>query len=279
MPKEKPLLVKIFIDGQNFYNRLKDFGIQIHHLDYPRFFQRILTQIQADIPTTKITLLKSEWYVTGSTIVDQYPWKQMRKIHLTPYFSDKNDPKLLQLINTPTNDPSFDQKYKRIFEKEKAKDHAAANKNRREAKKHIQELVKLSNKYKGKGLYYQKKQLDLIYIKFCGFLKIHHEIRSASEKGVDVAIAAQMLSSVLDTSKLQHKEDIHDVIPDYNSDILVLISTDMDFIEPLRILYTMDTPVYMVHIQNRLPGNLRTRNICHQVHFDQKTMLSFKSST
>jgi len=115
--------------------------------------------------------------------------------------------------------------------------------------------------------------LDLIYIKYCGFLKIHHETRKALEKGVDVAIAAQMLSSILDTSSLQEREDIHDVIPDYNSDILVLISTDMDFIEPLRILYTMGKPVYMVHIQERLPKNLRTRDVCHQIHFDKNAMM------
>lgn len=275
MTKEEPLLVKIFIDGQNFYNRLNDFGIQIDQIDYPLFFDNILQNIKRkSSPNSNIVLLKSEWYVTGSTIVDQYPWEKMRRIHLSPHFEDTNDPILQRLVKMQTTDPSFNKKYKRIFEKEKGKDHAAANKNRREAKNHIDELVKLSNQYIGKGIQINGLQLNLIYIKFCGFLKIHHEIRSASEKGVDVAIAAQMLSSILDTSSLQEKEDIHDVIPDYNSDILVLISTDMDFIEPLRILYTMGKPVYMVHIQERMPKNLRTKDICHQIHFDKVTMKS-----
>ena len=217
-------------------------------------------------------LLKAEWYVTGSTVVDHYPWEKMRRLHLTPHFDDPNDPKLQRLIKMNTNDPAFDKKYKRIFEKEKGKDHAAANQNRREAKRHINELVNISKRYSRQGHIMDDKQLDLIYIKFCGFLKIHHESRNASEKGVDVAIAAQMLSSILDTSSLQDKEDIHDVIPDYNSDILVLVSTDMDFIEPLRVLHTMGKPVYMVHIQERMPKNLRTKDICHQIHFDKATM-------
>ena len=278
MTKEEPLLVKIFIDGQNFYNRLNDFGIQIDEVNYPLFFENILQHIKRNSSSNKpIVLLKSEWYVTGSTIVNHYPWEKMRRIHLSPHFEDSNDPEFKRLVKTQTSDPSFDKKYKRIFEKEKGKDHAAANKNRREAKKHIDELIRLSNQYVGSGIQFQGVQLDLIYIKFCGFLKIHHEIRSASEKGVDVAIAAQMLSSILDTSSLQEKEDIHDVIPDYNSDILVLISTDMDFIEPLRILYTMGKPVYMVHIQERMPKNLRTKDICHQIHFDKISMKSMVS--
>jgi len=273
MTEEEPLLVKIFIDGQNFYNRLNDFGIQIDEVNYPLFFDNIIQHIKQNSKSTdNIILLKSEWYVTGSTIVDQYPWQKMRRIHLSPHFEDMNDPLLKRLVKTQTSDPSFDKKYKRIFEKEKGKDHAAANKNRREAKNHIDELVRLSNQYTGQGILHKGVQLDLIYIKFCGFLKIHHEIRSASEKGVDVAIAAQMLSSILDTSSLQEKEDIHDVIPDYNSDILVLISTDMDFIEPLRILYTMGKPVYMVHIQERLPKNLRTKDLCHQIHYNKSSM-------
>lgn len=272
MTKE-PLLVKIFIDGQNFYNRINDFGLQLHKIDYTRFFANIIDHIKRDFSaTTSIVLLKSEWYVTGSTIVDQYPWEKMRKIHLTPHFEDHNDPLLKRLVKTQTSDPTFVKKYKRLFEKEKGKDHAAANRNRREAKNHINNLIKISQKYKEQGIEYQGAQLDLIYIKFCGFLKIHHEIRSASEKGVDVAIAAQMLSSILDTSALQEREDIHDVIPDYNSDILVLISTDMDFIEPLRILYTMGKPVYMIHIQERMPKNLRTKDLCHQIHYNKEAM-------
>ncbi len=270
---EESLLVKIFIDGQNFYNRVNDFGLQLDQIDYPLFFDNILTRITKKISgTNQVVLLKSEWYVTGSTIVDHYPWERMRRIHLSPHFEDPDDPLLKRLIKTNTSDSSFDKKYKRIFEKEKGKDHAAANKNRRDAKNHINKLIKISNRYRGKGSHINGMQLDLIYIKFCGFLKIHHEIRSASEKGVDVAIAAQMLSSILDTSYLQEKEDIHDIIPDYNSDILVLISTDMDFIEPLRVLHTMGKSVYMVHIQERMPKNLKTKNICHQIHFDKNAM-------
>ena len=273
MTKEKPLLVKIFIDGQNFYNRLLDFNLDIVQIDYPLFFNTILDNIRSNFsPTDEIVLLKSEWYVTGNNFVDHYPWEKMRKLHLTPHFEDPQDPLLQRLIKTHTTDAKFDKKYKRIFEKEKGKDHAAANQNRRDAKRHIGELLKISKRYEGLGHVMNGKQLDLIYIKYCGFLKIHHETRNASEKGVDVAIAAQMLSSVLDTSTLQEKEDIHDVIPDYNSDILVLISTDMDFIEPLRILYTMGKPVYMVHIQERMPKNLRTKDVCHQIHLDKIAM-------
>ena len=275
MTEEEPLLVKIFIDGQNFYNRLNDFGINIFQLDYALFFDKIIDQIRKNFPASSdIRLLKSEWYITGSNVVDQYPWEKMRKIHLTPHFDDPNDPLLLRLIKMHTSNPEFDKKYKRLFEKEKGKDHAAANKNRREAKNHINDLKQISARYKGKGIKINGDQLDLIYIKFCGFLKIHHEIRSASEKGVDVAIAAQMLSSILDTSTLQQKRDIDDVIPDYNSDILVLISTDMDCIEPLRILHTMDKPVYMVHIHERMPKNLRTKDICHQIHMNKQEMTS-----
>ncbi len=273
MTEEAPLLVKIFIDGQNFYNRVNDFGLQLDKIDYPLFFENILIQIRESTPAYEnIVLLKCEWYITGNTIVDHYPWEKMRKKHLTPHFENPNDPTLKRLLKTNTSDPSFDKKYKQIFEKEKGKDHAAANQNRREAKNHITELINISNRYIGEGLEIQDRQLDLIYIKFCGFLKIHHETRNASEKGVDVAIAAQMLSSILDTSCLQEKEDIHDVIPDFNSDILVLISTDMDFIEPLRILHTMGKPVYMVHIQERMPKNLRTKDICHQIHYNKVAM-------
>ncbi|MEM9546835.1 MAG: hypothetical protein AAGA77_12725 [Bacteroidota bacterium] len=273
MTKEKPLLVKIFIDGQNFYNRILDFDLDLQQIDYPLFFKTILDKIKSKFPpTNSIVLLKSEWYVTGNNFVDHYPWEKMRKKHLSPHFDDPQDPLLLRLIKTHTTDPRFDKKYKRIFDKEKGKDHAAANQNRRDAKRHIGDLLKISKRYEGLGYSMNGKQLDLIYIKYCGFLKIHHETRNASEKGVDVAIAAQMLSSVLDTSTLQEKEDIHDVIPDYNSDILVLISTDMDFIEPLRILYTMGKPVYMVHIQERMPKNLRTQDVCHQIHIDKTAM-------
>jgi len=274
MTEEKPLLVKIFIDGQNFYNRILDFGLELHQLDYPLFFDRILDQVKHDFSSPdNIALLKSEWYVTGNNFVDHYPWEKMRKKHLSPHFEDPGDPLLQRLIKMHTTDPKFDKKYKRIFEKEKGKDHAAANQNRRDAKRHINELIQISKKYSGRGYIMNDVQLDLIYIKYCGFLKIHHETRNASEKGVDVAIAAQMLSSVLDTSNLQEKEDIHDVIPDYNSDILVLVSTDMDFIEPLRILYTMGTPVYMVHIQERMPKNLRTKDVCNQIHINKSGMM------
>lgn len=274
MTKDAPLLVKIFIDGQNFYNRVNDFGLRLNLIDYPRFFDYILEQIKKEqvASSRTVTLLKTEWYITGSNIVDHYPWEKMRRNHLTPYFEDCNDPVLRRLIKTQTSDPSFDKKYKLIFEKEKGKDHAAANQNRREAKNHVSQLIKIRDRYAGKGSKINGEQLDLIYLKYCGFLKIHHESRSASEKGVDVAIAAQMLGSILDTSTLQDKEDTFDVIPDYNSDILVLVSTDMDFIEPLRILYTMGRPVYMVHIQERMPKNLRTKDICHQIHIDKKTM-------
>lgn len=276
MTKEKTLLVKIFIDGQNFYNRLNDFGMSIDQIDYPLFFEDILSKIRDAVDTgQEIVLLKSEWYVTGSTIVDHYPWEKMRRIHLSPHFDDPEDPTLKRLLTLHTNDPKFDKKYKRIFDKEKGKDHAAANQNRREVKKHVNELVAVSKKYEGQGYVMEGRQLDLIYIKFCGFLKIHHETRNASEKGVDVAIAAQMLSSILDTSSLQEREDVHDVIPDFNSDILVLISTDMDFIEPLRILHTMGRPVYMVHLQDRMPKNLRTRDICHPVQYDKNKMKNF----
>ena len=279
MPVEKRLLVKIFIDGQNFHNRLKDFGLHINQVNYPSFFENIIDQIRKNHSTgQEIVLLKAEWYTTGNNFVDQYPWEKMRKIHLSPLFQDENDPVLQKLIATSTTDPSFGEKYRIVFNREKGKDHAAANKNRREAKKLTQTLVSISKKYSRMGIEIDGKQLDLIYIKYCGFLKIHHEIRKASEKGVDVAIAAQMLSSILDTSNLQDKEDKHDVIPDYNSDILVLISTDMDFIEPLRILYTMEKPVYMVHIQPRLPRNLSTKDICFPIHFDRDQMKNFMIS-
>jgi len=274
MTKDAPLLVKVFIDGRNFYNRVNDFGLQLDQVDYPLFFNHIMNQVKKKKAThsTKIAMLKAEWYITGSNIVNHYPWEKMRRIHLSSHFEDRNDPLLKRLIKTQTSDPSFDKKYKLIFEKEKGKDHAAANQNRREAKNHISELIKISDRYIGKGIQLNGQQLDLIYLKYCGFLKIHHESRSASEKGVDVAIAAQMLSSVLDTSALQDKEDTYDVIPDYNSDILVLISTDMDFIEPIRILHTMGKTVFMVHIQERMPKNLRTNDICHQIHFNKQNM-------
>ena len=62
MTKEKPLLVKIFIDGQNFYNRILDFDLDLQQIDYPLFFKTILDSIRPKFsPTNSIVLLKSEW--------------------------------------------------------------------------------------------------------------------------------------------------------------------------------------------------------------------------
>lgn len=267
-----PLLVKFFIDGQNFHNRLKDFNVTIEKVNYPVFFDHILEKIRthrknhtteesSDSPLP-IQFLKAEWYAVQDTLINYYPYGTMKKIHLRKHVDNKNGNFWKHLIHYDTRHKKFPSRYKEIFNCEKRIDELVAEKAIESIKQTKGRLLKIEKEYKGKGVIHDGTQLDLIKIKFSGFLKIKYETRTWEEKGLDTAVACQMIASCLNTSNDQLHEDVDDVVPDYNSDIIVLISSDMDFMEAFKILHALKVPCYMVHITNKLPKDLNGIHPC-----------------
>ena len=281
-----PLLVKIFIDGQNYHNRLKDFRITIGQIDYPAFFDHILDEVRAHraihIPQTTgeqplpIQLLKAEWYAVQDRIIDYYPWNTMKKIHLDKHVQDKESRKWKDIIRYSTEHERFPNRYREIFNCEKRIDDLVKEKAIENIKHTKGKLTNLAKRYKGQGTHYNDQQLDLITMKFSGFLKMKYETRTWEEKGLDTAIACQMIASCLDTKHAQHYDDKHDLVPDYNSDIVVLISSDMDFIEAFKILQTLEVPCYMIHITNKLPEDLNGNHPnCTHLDISENTLRQF----
>lgn len=278
-------LVKYFIDGQNFHNRLRDFGIEIDQIDYQRFFDHIMAQIRRhhsdpaeshvleDLP---LQFLKAEWFSVGHTFIDYYPYKTMKVKHLTKHVKNKKSGLWKKILKYPTNHDRFPKRYRKIFEHEYAIDKLVAAKAIENVESTHKLLLDLEEKYKGKGSSYNGDQLDLIYMKFCGFLKIKYETRTWMEKGVDPAIACQMIASKLSTTLEQKYDDALDIIPNYNSDIIVLISSDMDYVEAFKILHTMKVPCYMIHLTNKLPKDLNGNHpYCTHLVINDSEMKNF----
>jgi hypothetical protein len=275
--------IKIFIDGQNFYNRLKDYKLTVDHVNYKDFFDLIIQKIKSYPPinnksldpwgTIEFKLLKADWFTVGDTIVDHYPEHTMKLKHLRAHAPKKNGNTWRMSKNYSVNHPKVQKRYKKIFECEKIIDEIIVEKAKETIGNTQATIRKLAKKYKGEGMFINGEQLDLIYIKRCGFLKVDFETRTWNEKGIDTAIASQMIASNLDTLHLGDFDDDDDVIPDYNSDVIVLISTDMDFIEPIRFLNRIQTPTYMVHVVNRLSSHIKTKDICRNIQITKQEIL------
>lgn len=276
-PTDKSKFVKIFVDGQNFYNRLDDNGLGIVDFDFRSFFYDILNKIIIQEENSDIYISKVEWYVTGPNFVDQIPWKDLRKKTFSPHFDSFNDPMLKQLIGLNSNDPRMPDQYRKILQNNLGR---IKNIFKKRIKKIKQNFIELEDTLMSDnvGIIHPSdgKKLDMIYIKKSGFLKIDYINETLSEKGVDVAIASQMLASILPTDELQAIDDPEDIIPDYNSDIIVLVSSDMDFVEPIKMLHKMKKPVYMVHVQDHHPSNIPTKNFCKQLVYPHKEIRTFR---
>jgi hypothetical protein len=255
----------------------------VGQVDYHAFFDFIMEKIRADRDRIfaanelgepqPIQFLKAEWYSVQDKIIDYYPFNTMKKIHLDKHVQDKNSRRWKDLMKYSTEHPKFGKRYKEIFDCEKRIDELVAEKAIHSIQTTKAILTKLVSNYKGNGALYEDKQLDLITMKFSGFLKLKYETRSWEEKGLDTAIACQMIASCLNNACHQVFDDEHDLVPNYHTDIVVLISSDMDFMEAFKILHTLKVPCYMVHITNRLPKDLNGNHpYCEHMNVSEKEM-------
>ena len=275
MDTKNSLEIKFFVDGQNIYNRLKDMNLKLHDVDWNLFFHAISDRINKDFaPETHF--LRADWFRVSEVYHKHYPWKKLKKKYLGSFVPDKSSKYWSDLMRLPTDSEEFPESLRVIFDAQYAVDMAIRDKILKEFNKAEKSLKILASHYKSQGGFHNGERQDLIHLHFVGFLKLNYASRSAEEKGVDVAIATQMLASILDTSNLQHLPDKHDVIPDTNSDIIVLLSTDEDYLETLRVLKRMLVPVYVIFITSRPPSkNSHLAKYATILHYNKNSMNEF----